>query len=47
MVGMGVVPAWVAPSALELDDLYAVARSEYDAPRGNRPQATGIVGALL
>jgi hypothetical protein len=41
------VPVWVVPSALELDDLYAVARSEYDAPRGNRPQATGIVGALL
>jgi hypothetical protein len=49
MAGAGVpaVPAWVVPSALELDDLYSVARSEYDAPRGNRPQACGIVGALM
>ena len=48
MTGAGVpaVPAWVVPSALELDDLYSVARSEYDTPRGNRPQACGIVGTL-
>lgn len=49
MTGAGVpaIPAWVVPSALELDDLYSAARLEYDAPRGNRPQACGIVGALM
>ena len=49
MAGAGrpAVPAWVVPSALELHDLYSLARSEYNAPRGNRPQARGIVGALV
>jgi hypothetical protein len=46
-VGVPAVPAWVVPSAMEVDDLYALARSEYAAPLGNRPQACGIVGALL
>lgn len=32
---------------MEVDDLCALARSEYDAPHGNRTQACGIVGALM
>jgi hypothetical protein len=40
------LPAWVVPSATEIDDVYSLARSQFDAPRGNRPQACGIVGAL-
>lgn len=44
--GVPAVPAWVVPSAAEVDDLYSLAQSEYDAPRGNRPQACGIAGAL-
>jgi hypothetical protein len=49
MVGAGnpAVRAWVVPQALELDDLYALARLKYDAPRSNRPHACGIVGALM
>lgn len=41
------VPGWVVPSALEIDDLYSLAWSVYDAPRGNRSQACGIVGSLM
>jgi hypothetical protein len=40
------IPAWVAPSVAEVDTLSTLARSEYDAPRGNRAQACGIVSAL-
>jgi hypothetical protein len=49
MTGAGVpaVPAWVVPSALQLEGLYSLARLEYDAPRSNRPQACGIVGTLM
>ncbi|MBV9652201.1 MAG: hypothetical protein JO296_18965 [Pseudonocardiales bacterium] len=40
------LPAWVVPSATEVAELYSLARSQYGAPRGNRPQARGIVGVL-
>jgi hypothetical protein len=40
------LPAWVIPSATEVAELSSLARSQYDAPRGNRPQARGIVGVL-
>jgi hypothetical protein len=40
------LPAWAVPSVTEVDTLFSLARSEYDAPRGNRAQACGIVGAL-
>lgn len=40
------LPAWMVPSATEVAELYSLARSQYDAPRGNRPQACGIVDTL-
>jgi hypothetical protein len=40
------LPAWVVPSVTEVDKLSSLARSQYDAPRGNRAQACGIVGTL-
>lgn len=40
------LPAWVVPSVPEVDKLLSLARSEYDAPRGNRAQACGIVATL-
>jgi hypothetical protein len=46
MTGPRALPAWVVPSAMEVSELFSLARSEYDAPHGNRPQACGIVGAL-